>query len=69
MPSIALLSQTLSEWSTYSELPLDSICVCSDETASKGRGEDSAQNIDLALPATTDVKKIVERIENIPKQA
>ena len=64
VPSIALLSQTLSEWSTYSALPLDSICVCSDETASKGRGEDSTQNIDLALPATTDVKKIVERMGN-----
>ena len=68
VPSIALLSQTLSEWSTFADLPLDSICVCSDVTASKGRSEDSQQNIDLALPATTDVNKIVERFrQNNPK--
>lgn len=68
VPSIALLSQTLSEWSTFADLPLDSICVCSDETASKGRNEDSQQNIDLALPATTDVAKIVARFkQNNPK--
>ncbi|MBO4779620.1 MAG: DEAD/DEAH box helicase family protein, partial [Selenomonadaceae bacterium] len=40
VPSIALLSQTLNEWSTFADLPLDSICVCSDVTASKGRSED-----------------------------
>ena len=68
VPSIALLSQTLSEWSTFADLPLDSICVCSDVTASKGRSEDSQQNMDLALPATTDVDKIVERFrQNNPK--
>ena len=30
VPSISLLSQTLSEWATFAEMPLDSICVCSD---------------------------------------
>lgn len=63
VPSIALLSQTLNEWSTFADLPLDSICVCSDVTASKGRSEDLQQNIDLALPATTDVNKIVARFK------
>ena len=68
VPSIALLSQTLNEWSTFADLPLDSVCVCSDVTASKGRSEDSQQNIDLALPATTDVNKIVARFkQNNPK--
>lgn len=63
VPSIALLSQTLSEWSTFADKPLDSICICSDSTASKGKNEDIQQNIDLALPATTDIKKIVERLQ------
>ena len=63
VPSISLLNQTLAEWSTFAELPLDSICVCSDETASKGRAEDSTQNIDLALPATTDVDEIARRLK------
>lgn len=35
VPSISLLNQTLNEWAIFSEMPLDSICVCSDETASK----------------------------------
>lgn len=62
-----LLSQTLSE--SFADKPLDSICVCSDENASKGRNKDSQQNIDLALPATTDVAKIVVRFkQNNPKR-
>jgi predicted helicase len=63
VPSISLLSQTLAEWATFAELPLDSICVCSDETASRGRAEDSTQNIDLALPATTDAEEIARRLK------
>ncbi len=69
VPSISLLNQTLAEWSTFSDLPLDSICVCSDETASRGRAEDSTQNIDLALPATTDTAEIVKRLQNKNPQA
>ena len=62
VPSISLLNQTLNEWANFAEMPLDSICVCSDETASRGRAEDSAQNIDLALPATTDENEIARRL-------
>ena len=53
VPSISLLSQTLSEWATFADSPLDAICVCSDKTVvNKQSDEDSTQNIDLALPAT-----------------
>ena len=62
VPSISLLSQTLAEWSIFAELPLDSICVCSDETASRGRTEDLTQNEDLPLPATTDKNEIARRL-------
>lgn len=64
VPSIALLGQTLNEWSTFAKLPIDAICVCSDAAASKKtKANDDLQNIDLALPATTDVRKVAARIQ------
>ena len=35
VPFIALLGQTLSEWSKFNEKPMDSICICSDAAALK----------------------------------
>ena len=64
VPSISLLSQTLSEWANFADSPLDAICVCSDKTVvNKQSDEDSTQNIDLALPATTDVEEIARRMK------
>ena len=64
VPSISLLNQTLNEWAIFAELPLDSICVCSDETSSQKKEDDSEKNIDLALPATTDPKEIARRLKS-----
>lgn len=61
VPSIALLAQTLSEWSKFAERDMDAICVCSDAAASKETG-DEMHSVDLALPATTNVKQIADRI-------
>ncbi|MBQ7515555.1 MAG: DEAD/DEAH box helicase, partial [Schwartzia sp.] len=61
VPSIALLAQTLSEWSKYAENDMDAICVCSDAAASKETG-DEMHSVDLALPATTDSKQVASRI-------
>lgn len=61
VPSIALLGQTLSEWSKFAKQDIDAICVCSDAAASKETG-DEMHSVDLALPATTDVKQIASRI-------
>lgn len=69
VPSIALLSQTLREWSAETTVKLQSIAVCSDAQASKGKtdSEDmSAQ--DLALPATTNPAGIAQQAQAI-KQA
>ncbi|RFP60627.1 MAG: damage-inducible protein, partial [Limnothrix sp. CACIAM 69d] len=66
VPSIALLSQTLREWSAETTVKLQSIAVCSDAKASKGKtdSEDmSAQ--DLALPATTDPAVIAQQAQAI----
>ena len=64
VPSIALLGQTLNEWSTFAKKPLNAICVCSDATASNRKQDDNDElkSVDLALPATTDVAKIAQRL-------
>jgi predicted helicase len=59
VPSISLLSQTLREWTAESECPIHSIAVCSDTKVSKDNEDIST--VDLALPASTDPKKIAEQ--------
>ncbi len=64
VPSIALLSQTLMEWSAESEVPLRSFAVCSDAKVGKGRKRTSLSEdisvVDLAIPATTDGVALAE---------
>ncbi|MDR3134929.1 MAG: DEAD/DEAH box helicase family protein, partial [Deltaproteobacteria bacterium] len=67
-PSIALIGQTLNEWSADALSPLYAICVCSDPQVSRSRKDnpfdaDLAGVADLALPATTDVPKIVAQLK------
>lgn len=69
VPSIALLSQALREWSNQSRLGITAMAVCSDAKASRGRKaatEDSPEIsvVDLALPATTDPVKLAERMKS-----
>lgn len=65
VPSIALLGQTLNEWSTYAKEPINAICICSDPEVSrkKAQHDDIATSsvIDLALPASTNVASIVQQ--------
>jgi predicted helicase len=61
VPSIALLGQTLKEWSAQAKNPLHPICICSDPQVSKSNSDrDDLQisTVDLALPASTDFKEI-----------
>lgn len=58
VPSIALLSQTLKEWSAQSQENIYPICICSDSHAAD-KAEDSIS--DLVLPATTDAKKVYQQ--------
>lgn len=66
VPSIALLGQTLREWSAEADKPLNAICVCSDVEVSqrKTKNEDSGGFTveDLALPASTDPETIARQI-------
>jgi predicted helicase len=63
VPSIALLGQTLREWTSYAKEPINAICICSDpEVSRKKTKNDDSDNfsvVDLALPASTNVKDIL----------
>lgn len=70
VPSIALLGQTLREWinDVDNDTKLYPICICSDSKISskKSTNDDSVTSVvDLALPATTDIDKIVNQLEKI----
>ena len=58
VPSIALLSQTLREWSAQADCRLKALAVCSDAKVSKSN-EDLAI-CDLAFPATTSAAMLKE---------
>ena len=61
VPSIALLSQTLKEWSAQAAQNIYPICICSDSKATK-KVEDEIS--DLVLPATTDPDKVYKQFIN-----
>jgi predicted helicase len=67
VPSIALLGQSLREWTAESEQAIFPICICSDANVSKKRTKnedtDGFSVIDLALPASTDVPNIIKQFE------
>ena len=62
VPSLALLSQTLNEWTQQSSIPLRNFAVCSDsDVGKKGKSNDDlviATTSDLDFPATTNAKSL-----------
>ena len=66
VPSLALLSQTLTEWTQESTTPLHSFAVCSDSDVGKKRkaDDDSVQTFthELRYPATTNSKRLAEEM-------
>lgn len=62
VPSLALLSQSLTEWTQESAIPLHSFAVCSDSDVGKSRkkNDDTVQTFahELRYPATTDAKHL-----------
>ncbi|RXR20189.1 DEAD/DEAH box helicase [Flavobacterium stagni] len=72
VPSIALLGQTLREWSTFAVKPINAICICSDPEISKTKKQnedkDTTKTIDLALPASTNTAEILNQFQHHSKQ-
>ncbi|MFQ1689724.1 DEAD/DEAH box helicase [Aeromonas veronii] len=66
VPSLSLLSQTLTEWTHHSQVPLHSFAVCSDSDVGKKRkaDDDKVQTFthELRYPATTDAKRLAEEV-------
>ena len=62
MPSLALMAQSVREWTADAEVPLRSFAVCSDTQVGKRRKRDAdvaeIDILDLAFPATTDPGKL-----------
>jgi len=70
VPSIALLGQMLRDWSADAQEPINAICICSDSKVSSKRKKavgdiDYFSVVDLALPASTDVKSIISQFKSI----
>ena len=62
VPSLALLSQTLREWSAHHEWEfMRSFAVCSDSKV--GRDNEDISAYDLVIPPTTDGKQLVRGLE------
>lgn len=68
VPSIALLGQTLREWSTFAKRPINAICICSDpeisKTKNKNEDNDNTSTVDLALPASTNTAEILNQFNH-----
>ncbi|MFS4417924.1 DEAD/DEAH box helicase [Maribacter sp. 2307ULW6-5] len=71
VPSIALLGQTLREWSADANEPINAIAICSDpgitKQKKKNEDSDSFSIVDLAFPASTDSDYILNQFEQIRK--
>lgn len=69
VPSLSLLSQTLTEWTQESQTPLHSFAVCSDSDVGKKRKkDDDAVNTyahELRFPSTTDYEKLANDMEKL----
>lgn len=67
VPSLALLSQSLTEWTQESSLRLQSFAVCSDSDVGKKRtkDDDTVQTFvhELQYPATTDPKRLATEVK------
>ncbi len=68
VPSIALLGQTLNEWTANAATPIRPMCVCSDAEVSRKhkQTEDGGYSVtDLAFPASTNVETIVRQFKEL----
>jgi superfamily II DNA or RNA helicase len=63
VPSLSLLSQTLSEWAQHTTSPWPYICVCSDDTVNKNNDEPISTVDDFPFEVTTDPARIADFLD------
>lgn len=65
VPSLALMAQTVRDWSQDAQVELRSFAVCSDSQVGRRRKRNDdnidMDSLDLAFPATTDAIKLAEK--------
>ncbi|MCV7670240.1 DEAD/DEAH box helicase family protein, partial [Micrococcus luteus] len=61
VPSIALLQQTLNEWTANADVALRPFAVCSDASVGRRRASEDIAASDLGFPASTDPAKLAAR--------
>jgi predicted helicase len=67
VPSIALIGQTLKEWSSQADESINPICICSDPEITRNRIKDDldfTSTIDLSWPASTDSNYILKQFQH-----
>ena len=65
VPSIALIAQSLKEWSTQCGLTMHALAVCSDTAVGKASDNDDIRLHDLPFPATTDARKLAKQLAGL----
>ena len=71
VPSIALLGQTLNAWMADKVDDMRAICVCSDAKVTRemrDADDEDASVVDLAVPASTDIQKILRQLKKYDKE-
>lgn len=64
VPSIALMRQTLKEWSAFVSTDIHAKCICSDSKVTQEK-RDGGYVVDLAMPASTDVDKNINHFDKL----
>jgi predicted helicase len=67
VPSIALVGQTLREWTSQADVTINPICICSDPEITKKKvvGDlDLINSTDIAWPATTDANYVLKQFKH-----
>jgi predicted helicase len=63
VPSISLISQTLTEWAAEAEKPISPFAVCSDPKAGQKNDTEDIRTHDLAFPAHTNPRLLAQQIK------
>jgi len=70
VPSLSLMSQSITEWTIESTTPLRAYAVCSDNQVGKRKTSDDLADLtahDLAYPATTNAQKLAAKMAQPPQ--
>ncbi|MEX2275369.1 MAG: type ISP restriction/modification enzyme [Actinomycetota bacterium] len=68
-PSIALVAQSLKEWTAECRVPIRPFAVCSDVTVDKPLAGENATPYDLVVPPTTDPEGLVAaKVHDLPAE-